>query len=200
MDRHLKVAQEWFPHDFIPYRLGRDCDRSRGPRSSRTVHRDVNAGLGFPARYLASSCASRNCLTSSRRVAPRYGRRKIMKPSGAGAECHDGPSIPDGERRFSRCAELTRQRDERRARQHVDVIPRKIVETLRTAQRQMRPNRELDELVRIAGFRRRPLGLALAGKDADADALIAPSTDERAAHGGHDAAATAGQKIHAEVG
>jgi len=27
MDRHLKVAQEWFPHDFIPYRLGRDFDK-----------------------------------------------------------------------------------------------------------------------------------------------------------------------------
>ena len=27
MDRHLKVAQEWFPHEFIPYRLGRDFDK-----------------------------------------------------------------------------------------------------------------------------------------------------------------------------
>jgi acyl-[acyl-carrier-protein] desaturase len=26
LDRHLAVAQEWFPHDFIPYRLGRDFD------------------------------------------------------------------------------------------------------------------------------------------------------------------------------
>jgi len=26
LDRHLKVAAEWFPHDFIPYRLGRDFD------------------------------------------------------------------------------------------------------------------------------------------------------------------------------
>ena len=26
LDRHLKVAQEWFPHDYIPYRLGRDFD------------------------------------------------------------------------------------------------------------------------------------------------------------------------------
>ncbi len=25
-DRHARVAQEWFPHDFIPYRLGRDFD------------------------------------------------------------------------------------------------------------------------------------------------------------------------------
>ena len=26
-DRHAAVAQEWFPHDYIPYRLGRDFDR-----------------------------------------------------------------------------------------------------------------------------------------------------------------------------
>jgi acyl-[acyl-carrier-protein] desaturase len=26
-DRHSGMAQEWFPHDFIPYRLGRDFDR-----------------------------------------------------------------------------------------------------------------------------------------------------------------------------
>ena len=27
LDRHLKVAQEWFPHEYIPYRLGRDFDK-----------------------------------------------------------------------------------------------------------------------------------------------------------------------------
>ena len=26
-DRHDRVAQEWFPHEFIPYRLGRDFDK-----------------------------------------------------------------------------------------------------------------------------------------------------------------------------
>ena len=26
-DRHMKVATEWFPHDYIPYRLGRDFDK-----------------------------------------------------------------------------------------------------------------------------------------------------------------------------
>ncbi len=26
-DRHASMAQEWFPHDFIPYRLGRDFDK-----------------------------------------------------------------------------------------------------------------------------------------------------------------------------
>ncbi len=27
LDRHEKVAVEWFPHDYIPYRLGRDFDK-----------------------------------------------------------------------------------------------------------------------------------------------------------------------------
>ncbi len=27
LDRHLKVAAEWFPHEYIPYRLGRDFDK-----------------------------------------------------------------------------------------------------------------------------------------------------------------------------
>jgi acyl-[acyl-carrier-protein] desaturase len=27
VDRHLSVAQEWFPHEYVPYRLGRDFDR-----------------------------------------------------------------------------------------------------------------------------------------------------------------------------
>jgi acyl-[acyl-carrier-protein] desaturase len=26
-DRHARMAQEWFPHEYIPYRLGRDFDR-----------------------------------------------------------------------------------------------------------------------------------------------------------------------------
>src|SRR3977135_4633396 len=26
-DRHARVAQEWFPHAYIPYRLGRDFDK-----------------------------------------------------------------------------------------------------------------------------------------------------------------------------
>ena len=27
LDRHVSVAKEWFPHDFIPYSLGRDYDK-----------------------------------------------------------------------------------------------------------------------------------------------------------------------------
>ena len=27
LNRHLAIAEEWFPHDYIPYRLGRDFDK-----------------------------------------------------------------------------------------------------------------------------------------------------------------------------
>jgi len=27
LNRHLEVAEEWFPHEYIPYRLGRDFDK-----------------------------------------------------------------------------------------------------------------------------------------------------------------------------
>ncbi|RPH36530.1 MAG: hypothetical protein EHM90_01765, partial [Chloroflexi bacterium] len=27
LERHLKIAVEWFPHDYIPYSLGRDFDK-----------------------------------------------------------------------------------------------------------------------------------------------------------------------------
>jgi acyl-[acyl-carrier-protein] desaturase len=27
LDRHLKITQEWFPHDYVPYSLGRDFDK-----------------------------------------------------------------------------------------------------------------------------------------------------------------------------
>jgi len=27
LDRHISVAKEWFPHDYIPYSLGRDYDK-----------------------------------------------------------------------------------------------------------------------------------------------------------------------------
>lgn len=27
LERHLSVAQEWFPHDYVPDSLGRDLDR-----------------------------------------------------------------------------------------------------------------------------------------------------------------------------
>ncbi|HUH16752.1 MAG TPA: hypothetical protein VMM85_02270, partial [Methylomirabilota bacterium] len=27
LNRHLTMAREWFPHDYIPYSLGRDYDK-----------------------------------------------------------------------------------------------------------------------------------------------------------------------------
>ena len=35
LDRHLKVAQEWFPHEYIPYALGRNFDKDPWTPSSR---------------------------------------------------------------------------------------------------------------------------------------------------------------------
>src|SRR4029450_4183718 len=35
-DRHAGMAQEWFPHEFIPYRLGGECgEGSRAPAAPR---------------------------------------------------------------------------------------------------------------------------------------------------------------------
>jgi len=49
MDRHLKVAQEWFPHDFIPYRLGRDFDKEpwtpEQPRLTGVAQTSFEIGL-----------------------------------------------------------------------------------------------------------------------------------------------------------
>jgi acyl-[acyl-carrier-protein] desaturase len=48
-DRHAKVAQEWFPHDFIPYRLGRDFDKEPWtpdqPRLSGVAQTSFEIGL-----------------------------------------------------------------------------------------------------------------------------------------------------------
>jgi len=49
LERHLRVAQEWFPHDFIPYRLGRDFDREpwtpEQPRLSGVAQTSFEIGL-----------------------------------------------------------------------------------------------------------------------------------------------------------
>jgi acyl-[acyl-carrier-protein] desaturase len=48
-DRHAKVAQEWFPHDYIPYRLGRDFDKepwtSDQPRLTGVAQTAFEIGL-----------------------------------------------------------------------------------------------------------------------------------------------------------
>src|SRR5258705_3286930 len=48
-DRHAKVAQEWFPHDYIPYRLGRDFDKEpwtpHQPRLTRGAQTAFQVGL-----------------------------------------------------------------------------------------------------------------------------------------------------------
>jgi acyl-[acyl-carrier-protein] desaturase len=48
-DRHAGMAQEWFPHDFIPYRLGRDFDKEPWtpdqPRRTGVAQTSVEIGL-----------------------------------------------------------------------------------------------------------------------------------------------------------
>src|SRR6188474_751293 len=48
-DRHAAVAQEWFPHDFIPYRLGRDFDKEpwtpEQPRLTGVAQTSFEIGL-----------------------------------------------------------------------------------------------------------------------------------------------------------
>jgi acyl-[acyl-carrier-protein] desaturase len=49
LERHLKVAQEWFPHEFIPYRLGRDFDKDpwtpEQPRLTGVAQTSFEVGL-----------------------------------------------------------------------------------------------------------------------------------------------------------
>ena len=35
LNRHLGMAKEWFPHDYVPYSLGRDYDKEPWTRTSR---------------------------------------------------------------------------------------------------------------------------------------------------------------------
>src|SRR5580765_2661235 len=47
-DRHAKVAQEWFPHDYIPYRLGRDFDKEPDARPAAADRRRPDLLRGQP--------------------------------------------------------------------------------------------------------------------------------------------------------
>src|SRR5260370_23454440 len=49
-DRHAKVAQEWFPHDYIPYRLGREFDKK--PLSPHQPPPTGRAPTALPAGLL----------------------------------------------------------------------------------------------------------------------------------------------------
>src|SRR4029077_16310314 len=49
VERHLKVAQEWFPHEYIPYALGRDFDKEpwtpEQPRLTGVAQTSFEIGL-----------------------------------------------------------------------------------------------------------------------------------------------------------
>src|SRR5262245_24464122 len=61
-------------------------------------------------------------------------------------------------------------------------------------------DRQLDELVWVAGLRPRAIGLALAGNDADTNASSSRTSSECTTDGAHDAAAAAGEQVDTEVG
>ena len=72
--------------------------------------------------------------------------------------------------------------------------------TLCTAVRKVRMDRQLDELVRVAGLRPRAIGLALARNDADTNASSSRTLSECTTDSGHDTAAAAGEQVDAQVG
>ena len=42
LNRHMKVAKEWFPHDYIPWSDGRNFDGLMGAsRGAQTTHRSA---------------------------------------------------------------------------------------------------------------------------------------------------------------
>src|SRR5215467_12729051 len=108
-------------------------------------------------------------------------------------------AIPDGQRHLGDCSFIARQGDDRCAREHVDVIAGQVVRALRPAERQVCVDRELDELVRVTGFRRPPIAFAGAWNDPDRNPLSTRGSCKCSADGGHHSSATAGEQIHAEI-
>src|SRR5215471_663194 len=92
--------------------------------------------------------------------------------------------IPDSKRYFRRCPRSARQRNDRIARKNVDVVSRKILFAAQAAIGQMRVDRQLHELVRIAGLGRAWVCFA-AGDNPDADPTTATGPDESTTHGFH---------------
>src|SRR5262249_38487390 len=133
----------------------------------------------------------------SQRRRARRRRVEMADMCGVWREYDDRCPIPHRERHFSCGSGAARQRDERVARQYVDVIPGEIVLTADTAVGQMRTNGQLDVTIRVTGLRSSPIGFA-ARNDAHTDAPAVTRLHERRADRGHDAAASARQQVYFE--
>src|SRR5215468_9625299 len=107
--------------------------------------------------------------------------------------------VADRQRHFSRRSRFARQRDDRGAREHVDVIAGQVVRALRPAERQVRVDRELDELVRVTSFRRPTIAFAGAWNDPDRHPYSTRRPGKRAADGRHHAATATGEQVHSEI-
>ena len=65
LERHLKVAQEWFPHEYIPYRLGRDFDKEPWtpdqPRLTGVAQTSFEVGLLTEDNLPSTTASSTGC-------------------------------------------------------------------------------------------------------------------------------------------
>src|SRR5215470_13372952 len=108
-------------------------------------------------------------------------------------------AVPDGQRHFGGCSLFAGQRNDRGTREHVDVIAGQVVRALRPAERQVRVDRELDELVRVTSFRRPTIAFAGTGNDPDRNPSSTRRPGKRAADGRHHAATATGEQVHSEI-
>ena len=46
LNRHLGMAREWFPHDYVPYSLGRDYDKEPWTPDQPSYHREIHRMFG----------------------------------------------------------------------------------------------------------------------------------------------------------
>ena len=68
LNRHLNVAQEWMPHEYVPWSLGRDfkelggdpwsVDQSQLSQIARTARRGVPGSTAGPPRRAGTRSAS----------------------------------------------------------------------------------------------------------------------------------------------
>ena len=92
LNRHIQVAEEWFPHEFIPYRLGRDFDKE--PWTP-----DDGAWINWVGRWTAEegrhAIVLRDYLTVTRNIDPVLLERGRMSQLQKGYE-HPFPDTLHG--------------------------------------------------------------------------------------------------------
>jgi hypothetical protein len=112
---------------------------------------------------------------------------------------HDRRPVAKGEDDFAPSSERTGEGDEDIRRENVDVVSRREVRSARSAEWEMRSNRELDERIRVAG---RGVNASVLGRGKNAEDQPCSIRDRRepCTHGGHRACASAREKVNALFG